>query len=78
MPKRKNIQYLSLEPLIGPLLPVIDSIDWVIMGPMTKGAQVVYQPPHEYMTRLLKHVHKLPVFMKDKLDYEPKWQEFPI
>jgi len=79
LPENSNVKWLSLEPLIGPLYPELNWIDLVVMGPQTKGKEIVYQPPKEYIDKLLKHIDEkgILVFMKDKLDYQPKRQELP-
>lgn len=74
-----RVIFISAEPLLGPLGEDVDFEDlgWLIIGGQTNPER---QPEKSWLETLLKEVDrvKVPVFMKDNLDYpEPKRREWP-
>jgi len=75
-PRRANT-FVSCEPLLGPApSPIIMSgIDWIIIGPRSKGRKY-FQPDKEWLGTILDNAESLaiPVYMKKNLD--PQGYEF--
>ncbi len=74
-------RFISFEPLIGPVYPVLHDIDWIIIGAQTgPGAK---PPKPEWVESIIKKADYLdiPVFLKDNLGEIKEMlgdrQEFP-
>lgn len=66
------------EPLLEPIKPNLERIDWVIIGGLTGHKK--FQPPHEWVDAILSQARKfnIPVFIKSNAGYHSIIQEFPV
>jgi len=71
-------KFISYEPLRGPVKPQLDGIDWVIIGP-TSTRKGFIQPEQHWIETIIDEARKenVPVFLKNKLDFPERIQEFP-
>ncbi|GAG54613.1 unnamed protein product [marine sediment metagenome] len=82
-PRRKTIQFLSIEPLLGePYLGRIGAYDWIIIGAMTGHGSKKHQPKKEWIDKIVEWCggYNIPIFMKNSLSDiwgRPLIQEFP-
>jgi len=74
---KSNIEFVSFEPLIGEILPIINFYDWIIIGGLTGGYK--YKRPDKTIKKIINRARKnnIPVFLKDNLKWNEKIQEFP-
>jgi protein gp37 len=71
-----SVRWASFEPIYGPIDADLSGIDWVVLGAQTRPA---LQPEREWVETLVREARRVgaAVFVKDNLDYEPKYREFP-
>lgn len=76
-------KFISFEPLLGPidfdLMDVIElkKINWVIIGKLTGSKKIKLQ--EEWVINIINQTrrYKIPIFLKDNLNWEEKIQEVP-
>jgi protein gp37 len=70
-------KFVSFEPLLGPVLPYLENIKWVIIG--SKTGPRPEQPKKEWVQAIIDQARKqnTPVFLKDNLEWPEKIQEWP-
>lgn len=77
-----TVRFISFEPLLGSVI-IPDQfwadIDWIIIGALTLPGGRTRQPEPEWVDSLIWQAdrHKIPVFMKDNLEWENRRREFP-
>lgn len=77
-----TVRFISFEPLLG-LVKLPEQfwadIDWIIIGALTLPGGHTKQPEGEWVESLVSQAdrHKIPVFMKDNLEWENRRREFP-
>lgn len=76
-------KFVSLEPLLGPVIDNVWLFKWMIIGAMTGPGSDKHQPDPEWIKQLLlvADENKVPVFMKDNLKLVWKdWlrRDFPV
>lgn len=70
-------RFVSFEPLLAPIEPVLAGIQWVIIGAdSTRGAK---RPPKEWADVIIKLAREqdIPVFVKNNYHYPVKLKEMP-
>ena len=67
------------EPLLEPMKPDLERIDWVIIGGLT-GREHTFQPPHQWVDTIIGQARKfnIPVFVKPNAGYHTYTEEFPL
>ncbi len=70
--------YVSFEPLLWPVDPDLEGIDWVIIGANSLKGSV--KPPKEWADHIIGKARGLgiPVFVKDNYKYPERVKEFPV
>lgn len=73
-----TVKFISFEPLLGEFYPILDAIDWVIIGAQTGPGAV--QPEKEWVESIiyLARDDDIPIFLKDNLNWPEKIQEWPV
>ena len=73
-----KIHFLSFEPLLEQINPLLIGIQWIIIGAKTgKNARL---PKREWVNLLVDVARddRIPIFLKDNLHWHKKIQEFPF
>jgi protein gp37 len=77
-----GITWMSIEPLSWDIAPILEqypeALRWAVIGAATNG-RLAYQPEHEHVERVLNILdeHRIPVFFKGNLEWDPWREEFP-
>lgn len=78
---KAKVKFVSFEPLLGKIFPDLfnnlSGIDWVIIGKLTGSRKVKLNP--EWVEGIKKEARfwKIPLFLKDNLNWSKRIQEFP-
>jgi len=72
-----KVKFISFEPLLRPILPDLEGIDWIIIGARTGSKPFV--PPKEWVDTLIEiaRAANVPVFLKDNLMRSEQIREWP-
>jgi len=75
-----GVRFISIEPMLEQidLNDVVDAVDWVIVGQLTKAKRWPIQP--RWIEALLNFArgYNIPLFIKDNVGWSKKIQEFPV
>lgn len=72
-----KVKFISFEPLLRPILPDLEGIDWIIIGARTGSKPFV--PSKEWVDTLteIARAANVPVFLKDNLMRSEQIREWP-
>lgn len=76
-------RFVSFEPLLSKITEIFPyrwrDIDWIIIGALTLPGGRTKQPEREWVESLVEQAdrYKIPVFMKENLEWENRRREFP-
>ncbi len=76
----RNIRFVSFEPLLSHIeLSTRYIFDWIIVGAMTGAQSYKYFPEKDWVRRIVEQARelKVPLFLKNNLQWKEKIQEFP-
>jgi protein gp37 len=75
-----SVKWMSLEPLLDDVAEYInwDALNWVVVGGQTGPGAV--QPRKEWVEKIIAKAreYRIPIFLKDNLNWPEKIQEFPM
>ena len=74
---KAKLKFVSFEPLLEPITPWLQGIDWVIIGAKTGSRK--FQPPKHWVEALIAYARHFDcaVFLKNNLNWHESIKEFP-
>lgn len=72
-----NTIFVSFEPLLGPVKPDLNGIQWIIIGKLTGSKRIKLDPKWVRDLLATADFYKIPVFLKDNLGWGKIRREWP-
>lgn len=72
-----GVRFVSFEPLLGEIKPVLRKIDWVIIGKLTGSRKIPLNNDWVSILLNIAGYDNIPVFVKNNIGWKEKIQNFP-